>query len=82
MQNYNFRVNIDNSEDQLGTKIKQARLDRVAYLGIIGDNELNNNTLTLRKADQKENREIEVTQLIEHLNKMQDNDSVFKSNAN
>ena len=40
LKKFDFRVNIDNSNDPLGARIKNARLNRVAYLIIIGDNEV------------------------------------------
>lgn len=68
LQNFNFRVNIDETEDKLGGKIKQARLDRVYYVMIIGDNELNNKTLTLRKADKEENVSLTPENVVNYLN--------------
>ena len=70
LQNFNFRVKIDETEDKLGGKIKQARLDRVCYLGIIGDNELSKKTLTVRKADKEENKEVALDELSEFFNEI------------
>ncbi len=67
LQNFNFRVNIDESEDKLGGKIKQARLDRVYFVIIIGDNELEKQTLTLRKADKEENVSLTPDNIVSYL---------------
>jgi len=64
LQKSNYRVKIDDSEEKLGTKIKQARLERVCYLGIIGDNEKEKRTITIRKADKEENKEVEFNNII------------------
>jgi threonyl-tRNA synthetase len=65
LQKFNFRVKIDNSEDKLGSKIKQARLERVSYLGIIGDSEASKKSLTIRKADKEENVEVNFDKIID-----------------
>ncbi len=68
--NFNFRVNIDNSSDPLGARIKNARLNRVAYIGVIGDNELNKKTLMVRKADIEEKHEIDLLKISDFFNNL------------
>jgi threonyl-tRNA synthetase len=67
LQNSNFRVTIDASNEPLGARIKNARLERVYYIGIIGDNELKNNIITIRKADKDENIQLELNKLTDFL---------------
>ena len=43
-----MRVTVDNRDENIGTKIKAARLERIPYMLIIGDNEVNSNTVTVR----------------------------------
>jgi threonyl-tRNA synthetase len=66
----NFRITVDDSEEKLGVKIKQARLERVSHLAIIGDNEIANKSIMLRKADQNDNIEVKESNLIDYLNKL------------
>lgn len=68
LQNFNFRVNIDETEDKLGGKIKNARLDRCYFVLIIGDNEVENRTITLRKADKEENVSLTLENVVNYLN--------------
>ena len=48
----NCRVVLDNSDDKIGAKIRQARLQRVPYMLIIGEREQNNRTVSVRSRDE------------------------------
>lgn len=65
LKNSNFRVNIDNSSDPLGARIKKARLNRVVYIGVIGDNEVEKKTLMVRKTDVEEKQEIDLLKILD-----------------
>ena len=47
-----FRVTADFSSDKLGAKIRQARLMRIPYLGVIGQQEVEGQGLALRSRDE------------------------------
>ena len=42
-----YRVEVDSSNEKIGYKIREARLEKVPYFAVIGDNEMNDNTLAL-----------------------------------
>ena len=42
-----YRVEVDSSNEKIGYKIREARLEKVPYFAVIGDNEMNHNTLAL-----------------------------------
>lgn len=42
-----FRVEVDSSNEKIGYKIREARLEKVPYFAVIGDNEMNDKTLAL-----------------------------------
>ena len=46
------RVVLDNSDDKIGAKIRQARLQRVPYMLIIGGREQENRTVSVRSRDE------------------------------
>ena len=46
------RVTLDNSDDKIGAKIRQARLQRVPYMVIIGGREAENRTVSVRSRDE------------------------------
>lgn len=66
LQNSDLRVNIDASNDPLGAKIKNARLARVSYIGIIGDNEIKESVVTVRKADNSDNEKVMINDLVNY----------------
>ena len=49
-----MRVTVDVEDRNIGTKIKNARFDRIPYMLIIGDNELNENGVTVRSRKEGE----------------------------
>ena len=54
MLDMGMRVTVDDEDDNIGPKIKQARFDRVPYMFIIGDNEVKDNTVTVRSRKEGE----------------------------
>jgi threonyl-tRNA synthetase len=52
LQREGLRVSVDLSSDKLGAKIRQARLMRIPYLGVIGQEEVEGRGLALRSRDQ------------------------------
>jgi threonyl-tRNA synthetase len=42
------RVTVDNRNEKVGYKIRQAQMEKVPYFFIVGDNEVNDNTVSLR----------------------------------
>jgi threonyl-tRNA synthetase len=64
LQKQNITITVDKSLDKLGGKIKNARLERVCYLGVIGDKEVQNRTMTVRKADGEDNIEVSFDNLV------------------
>lgn len=45
---YNIRAKIDNSDERLSKKIRNAQVNKIPYVVVLGDNELNSNTVTYR----------------------------------
>ncbi len=52
LQERGFRVTADLSGDKLGAKIRQARMMRIPYLGVIGQQEVEGQGLALRSRDE------------------------------
>lgn len=81
-KNENFRVEIDNGNDNLGTKIKKYRLQRTPYTVIIGAEELSSGKLSVRIRSSKELKDIDLIEFIEKLKKESKermNDSIFST---
>lgn len=43
-----IRVEVDESSEKVGYKIRKAQMEKVPFMGIIGDKEVENNTLSIR----------------------------------
>ena len=48
LEEQGLRVEIDDRNEKIGYKIREARLQKVPYMLIIGDSELENNSLSVR----------------------------------
>lgn len=78
----NFRVEIDDGNYNLGTKIKKYRLQRTPYTVIIGAEELSSGKLSVRTRSSKELKDIDLIEFIEKLKKESKekmNDSIFST---
>ena len=81
-KNENFRVEIDDGNDNLGTKIKKYRLQRTPYTVIIGAEELSSGKLSVRTRSSKELKDMDLIEFIEKLKKESKermNDSIFST---
>jgi len=57
-QNNDIRTEIDESDETVGNKIRKAVNEKVPYMLVIGDKEMNSSQLNVRDRGQKETREI------------------------
>lgn len=48
LEKENLRVELDERNEKIGKKIREAQLEKIPYMLIIGDREVENNTLSLR----------------------------------
>lgn len=64
-----IRVEVDNRSEKLGYKIREARMDKVSYMVIVGENEQNNKSVSVRQRDaeidKQELGEMKLEQLVE-----------------
>ena len=63
-----IRVDIDNRNEKLGLKIRESEISKVPYIGIVGKNELKNETISLRKYGGKQIGELKSNKLLELIN--------------
>ena len=62
-----FRVDLDLSDEKMGYKIRQAHLRKVPYTLVVGDNEVENGTVAVRKRGASEETSVDVKDFIEQL---------------
>lgn len=65
LQAYNIRVEMNMSSDPISGQIKAAQLQQVPWMVVIGKKEVQNNTVTLRYLDGKQEFGLTIDQLLE-----------------
>ncbi len=58
LQQQEFRVDIDERDEKLGYKIREARMEKVPYMIIVGEKEQQNRTISVRQRDATDNPEM------------------------
>ncbi|MDF2654541.1 MAG: threonine--tRNA ligase [Bacillota bacterium] len=62
-----FRVEVDVRNEKIGYKIREARNERVSYIGVIGEKETESSTLTVRSSKEGELGALGLDEFIEKL---------------
>jgi threonyl-tRNA synthetase len=62
-----IRVDVDDSDNTMGAKIRNHQLHKVPYMLVVGDNEQESKTLSVRSRSGDERRDVEVDGFIEDL---------------
>lgn len=61
-------VEIDNRTEKIGKKIREAQLQKIPYMLIVGENEMNEKSVSIRKRDEVSNQIMKIDELIKTLN--------------
>lgn len=72
LKELNLRPIIFTSEEKLGYRMRQAQIRKIPYTIVLGDEELNSNSVTYRKAMQKEQINVSLDEFIAMLRKERD----------
>lgn len=78
MEEKGLRVELDDRNETLSKKIREGRLQRIPYLAIIGEKEVENLTVTVRNRDSGSQTEIPYQKFIEQLSK-EDREKIIKT---
>lgn len=65
-----IRVEVDESNEKIGYKIRKAQMEKVPYMGIIGDKEVEGNTLSLRDRSKGDIGAKSVDEVIAHIQEL------------
>lgn len=65
LSKYDVRFEIDSRSEKVNYKIREAEVQKINYMVIIGDNELESNTISLRKKGEGNVGNLSLTELIE-----------------
>lgn len=72
-----FRVEIDQRNEKVGYKIREAQVQKIPYMLIVGDKEMENNLVAVRKRGEGDIGPQPVETLLETLKKEQEEKSIF-----
>ncbi|WP_280769875.1 threonine--tRNA ligase [Salipaludibacillus daqingensis] len=61
------RVNVDVRNEKLGYKIREAQMQKIPYLLVLGDKEIESNGVNVRRYGQKDTEELSLDQFIENI---------------
>jgi threonyl-tRNA synthetase len=64
-----IRVETDLRNEKIGFKIREARLEKVPYMLILGDREVENNTVNCRSRDSGELKDLTLNNFIQQITK-------------
>ncbi|NMB92369.1 MAG: threonine--tRNA ligase [Parcubacteria group bacterium] len=69
LSHYDFRLEIDNSEETLSKRIRKAELEKIPYILVVGDKEQQNHSVAVRERGSGDLGNYSLQKLIEKLNK-------------
>jgi threonyl-tRNA synthetase len=72
LNNYDIRTLIDQRSEKLGKKIRDNELKKIPYLLIIGEKEMNGNTVSVRKQSEGDKGSMDLKQFAEFLKKSEE----------
>lgn len=67
LEKEDIRVQVDKSDEKIGYKIRNAQLEKVPYMIILGKNEVENNTISVRSRDGKKLDNIGINEFVSML---------------
>jgi len=62
-----FRVELDLRDEKMGYKIREAQMQKIPYMLVVGDNEVKDNAVNVRKYGEQKSETIPFDQFIENL---------------
>jgi len=65
LQENNIRVEMDNSSDQISAQIKNAQMEKIPWMLVVGKKEVENNTITLRYRNGKQEFGLTLDQILQ-----------------
>ena len=69
LENKNIRIKLDDSDERLSKKIREAQISKIPYQLVIGDNELKNKTVSYRLYSSDEVKTESLEKFISNLEK-------------
>ena len=73
LKKYNIRVEIDNRSEKIGYKIREAQLQKIPYMLVLGEKEVKNNTVSVRNRKDGDLGVISIEEFISKIKKEVEN---------
>ena len=67
LEDKGFRCEVDDRSEKIGYKIREAQLEKVPYMVVVGDKDIENNTISIRKRKEGDLSAMTVEQFLEKL---------------
>lgn len=72
LSNKGYRVRVDDRNESMGLKTRQAQTGKIPYMMVIGDNEMNSGTVSLRKYGEMKSETLAHAELLSHFATLDD----------
>ena len=73
LEDKGFRCEVDDRSEKIGYKIREAQLEKVPYMVVVGDKDIENNTISIRKRKEGDLGAMTVEQFLEKIVPGRDN---------
>ncbi|BAC44066.1 threonine--tRNA ligase [Malacoplasma penetrans] len=70
LEENNIRVKLDDSNERLAKKIREAQISKIPFQLVIGDNEIKNNEITYRKYSEENSTTLKFNEFIDFIKKL------------
>ncbi|WP_102345325.1 threonine--tRNA ligase [Bacillus sp. Marseille-P3661] len=64
LQFQGFRVEVDERDEKIGYKIREAQMQKIPYMLVVGDNEMNGDSVNVRKYGEKDSETVSFEQFL------------------
>jgi threonyl-tRNA synthetase len=77
LQAQGMRVQLDDRNEKLGYRVREAQMKKVPYQIVVGDGEMENETVTIRKSGSKESTTVALQEALEKFTKEVEDKCLF-----
>ncbi|MDG2475386.1 MAG: threonine--tRNA ligase [Flavobacteriaceae bacterium] len=81
LENHEIRAHLDDRNETVGKKIRESEINKIPFMIVVGENEVNNNTISIRRHHGDDLGEMEIEKFIDIIKK-EISDCIPKFNIN
>lgn len=67
LQRHGFRVELDERDEKIGYKIREAQMKKIPYMLVVGDNEVEDKAVNVRKYGEQKSETVSYVDFLENL---------------